>query len=112
MDLDRIVGRTAWDRTRFATSVMMDLLGYASYLGYIFGPAAAVTEGTDAVFAPVQSAYLMLAYLRWDSVGAAAIGGMEELIPGTDFVPTCTLYHLYVMRKKYAEEAGRVIEAR
>lgn len=108
MTLDRIVGRTAWDKTRFLTSVLMDVIGYASYTGWALGPVGVGTEATDTIFAPVQSAYLMLAYMRWDSLAAAAVGGIEEILPGTDFVPTCTLYHIYAMRKKYAPEARQL----
>jgi hypothetical protein len=104
MALERIVGRTTWDKTRFAMSVVMDLIGSSSYIGYLFGPGAAVTEGSDAIFAPIQSMYLLLAYHRWDSVLAAAVGGLEEIAPGTDGLPTCTLYHVYVMRQKYGSE--------
>jgi hypothetical protein len=104
MSLDRIVGRTGWDRTRFVTSILMDLVGSASYLGYFLGPAAAATEATDSAFAPIQMAYILLAYFRWDSLAAAAIGGVEEILPGTDVLPTCTLYHIYFMRKKYPEK--------
>lgn len=88
-------------------SVGMDVLGSSSYLGYLLGPGAAATEGSDVVFAPVQAVYLMLAYRRWDSVGAAIGGGIEELLPGTDIIPSCTLYHIYVMRQRYAEEEQR-----
>jgi hypothetical protein len=105
MALDRIIGRTKWDKARFVMSVAMDLIGSSSYVGYLFGPGAAVTEGSDAVFAPVQSTYLLLAYHRWDSMFAAVAGGLEEIAPGTDGIPTCTLYHIYVMRQKYGVEA-------
>jgi hypothetical protein len=101
--LDRIVGRTAWDKTRFGISVVMDMIGNGSYLGWLLGPGAIVTEGSDVVFAPVQALWLLVAYHRWDSVGAALLGGVEELMPGTDVVPTCTLYHIYCMRAKYGE---------
>ena len=71
--LDRIVGRTGWDKTRFGISVVMDMIGNGSYLGWL-------------------------------------LGGVEELMPGTDIVPTCTLYHIYCMRAKYgdASEAPRL----
>jgi hypothetical protein len=101
--LDRIVGRTKWDKARFGISVVMDMIGNGSYLGYLLGPGAVVTEGSDAVFAPIQGLWLLLAYHRWDSVGAAVFGGLEELMPGTDAVPTCTLYHVYCMRAKYRD---------
>jgi hypothetical protein len=104
MKLDRIVGRTFWDRVRFVTSVGMDLIGNASYLGYLFGITAVPAEGSDFVFAPLQAAYLLLAYQRWDGTIAALIGAAEELAPATDIVPTCTLYHIHVMRQKYRAE--------
>lgn len=104
MAIDRIIGRTTWDRVRFVISVGMDVLGSSSYLGYLLGPGAAATEGSDVVFAPIQSLYILLAYHRWDSIGAAIGGGIEELLPGTDIIPSCTMYHIYVMRQRYAEE--------
>jgi hypothetical protein len=106
--LDRIVGRTKWDKTRFAVSVLMDLIGNGSYLGYLLGPGAVVTESSDLVFAPIQALWILLGYHRWDAIGAAIIGGMEELMPGTDAVPTCTLYHIYCMRSKYPAELPEV----
>lgn len=102
--IDRIIGRTTWDRVRFVISVGMDVLGSSSYLGYLLGPGAAATEGSDVAFAPIQSLYLLLAYHRWDSIPAAIGGGIEELLPGTDIIPSCTMYHIYVMRQRYAEE--------
>ena len=104
MKLDRIVGRTKWDKARFAVSVLMDLVGSGSYLGYLLGPGAVVTEASDVVFAPVQALWLLVAYHRWDAIGAALVGGVEELMPGTDAVPTCTLYHIHCMRAKYPSE--------
>jgi len=106
MALERIVGRTKWDKARFVMSIVMDLIGSSSYIGYLFGPGAVATEGSDAVFAPVQSAYLLLVYHRWDSMLAAVMGGLEEIAPGTDGIPTCTLYHIYVMRQKYGVESA------
>ena len=74
------------------------------YLGYLGGPLAVWTEGSDVLFASFQAAYLTLAYRRLDSLPAAVLGGAEEVLPGTDFVPTCTLYHIYVMRDRYGSD--------
>jgi hypothetical protein len=104
MNLERIVGRTGWDKTRFVISVCMDLIGNGSYLSWLLGPGVVLGEGSDVVFAPIQAAYLLVAYHRWDTIGAALVGGIEEIMPGTDAVPTCTMYHIYTMRKKYGAE--------
>lgn len=103
MAMDRIVGRTGWDRARFAVSLGLDLVGNASYLGYLLGPGAVATEGTDTIFAPVQALWILVAYQGWGRIPAAIFGGLEELAPGTDGIPTCTLYHIYAMRSKYPE---------
>ncbi len=76
----------------------------SSLLGFLLGPLGVATESTDAIFAPIQAAYLLLAYQRLDAAPAAVLGGIEEILPGTDFVPTCTMYHVYAMRKKYGQE--------
>ena len=112
MNLERIVGRTGWDKTRFVISVLMDLIGDGTYLTWLLGPGAILGEGSDVIFAPIQAIYLLVAYHRKDSIMAALVGGFEELMPGTDAVPTCTMYHIYTMRKKYGAEPGnpRAIE--
>ena len=102
----RYIGRTGWDKARFLMSVTMDLIGSSSYLGYLLGPGAVATEASDTVFAPLQAAYLLVAYHRWDTIPVMLAGGVEELLPGTDGVPTCTLYHLYYMRTKYADDTA------
>ncbi|MBI4616712.1 MAG: hypothetical protein HY720_24080 [Planctomycetes bacterium] len=105
MNLDRIIGRTAWDRLRFVASVLLDALGSASYIGYLFGPGAIPAEGSDVVFAPIQAAWLLMAYGGRDAKAAAIFGAVEELLPATDIVPTCTIHHVWAMRKKYATKA-------
>lgn len=110
MALERFIGRTGWDKTRFAISVTLDLIGSATYISYLFGPGATAGEATDVVFAPIQALWILFAYKGWGRVPAALIGGLEELAPGTDGIPTCTLYHVYAMRQKYGEEAaGEVV---
>ena len=61
MAMDHIVGRTGWDRARFVVSLGLDLVGNASYLGYLLGPGAVATEGTDTIFAPVQALWILVA---------------------------------------------------
>ena len=111
MALDRYIGRTAWDRTRFVVSLALDLLGNASYVGYLLGPGAVATESSDAIFAPIQALWLVAAYKGWRSIPIAIFGGLEELAPGTDMIPTCTLYHIYAMREKYGEAPNGALPA-
>jgi hypothetical protein len=63
----------------------MDLIGYASY-GIPF-----LGELADLFWAPVSAVILFLAFGGWKG----ALGGMgnfiEELLPGTDFIPSFTI---------------------
>ena len=62
----------------------MDLVGMGSYLMFFLG------EVSDIGFAPIQAAWIYFAY---GSTKGALIGGIEELVPFTDIIPTCTIMH-------------------
>ena len=65
--------------------VLMDLIGYASYTIPVIG------EFADLVWAPISAIIFFLTFGGWKG----AIGGignfLEELLPGTDFIPSFTL---------------------
>ena len=60
----------------------VDAIGFSSYL------LPGVGELGDAVWAPIQAYFL---YFMFGSTHIAAVGFFEEMLPGTDFVPTATL---------------------
>lgn len=70
-------------------SILLDLVGYASY-GIPF-----VAELTDIIWAPIAG--FLLARMYKGTVGT--VGGItvfvEELLPGLDFIPTFTLTWIY-----------------
>jgi hypothetical protein len=63
----------------------MDLIGYASYAIPFFGEIA------DIVWAPLSSIIFFASFGGWKG----ALGGVgnliEELLPGTDFIPSFTI---------------------
>ena len=65
--------------------ILMDLLGYASYGVPFLGELA------DFFWAPVSALIFFLTFGGWKG----ALGGMgnfiEELLPGTDFIPSFTI---------------------
>lgn len=63
-------------------AVLIDLIGYFTYAIPVLG------EFGDLIWAPI-SAYLIFKLFR--SKTAASIGFIEEVLPGTDFIPTATL---------------------
>lgn len=75
--------------TKLTISIIMDIIGVSSNFFLIFG------EVTDIIFAPIQAIWIYLAY---DTKRRAIFGGLEELIPFTDVIPSCTIVHFW--RKK------------
>jgi hypothetical protein len=63
----------------------MDFIGYASYGIPVLGEVA------DVIWAPISGLIFFLSFGGWKG----ALGGMfdflEELLPGTDFIPSFTI---------------------
>jgi hypothetical protein len=68
-----------------AACIILDIFGYFSYSIPLFG------EWTDIIWAPVAA----LIYIRMFGKKTGLFGGaftfLEEILPGTDFIPTFTL---------------------
>ena len=68
---------------------IMDLIGYATYAVPFLG------EFGDILWAPLSSIIFFITFGGWKG----AIGGMgnllEEILPGTDFIPSFTLMWLF-----------------
>jgi len=65
--------------------ILMDLIGYASYSIPFLG------ELSDVIWAPISGIIFFFTFGGWKG----AVGGMfdfaEELLPGTDFIPSFTI---------------------
>ena len=72
-------------------SAVIDIIGYATYLIPIAG------ETADAGWAPVSSG---LIYYLYGNGWLAGLALVEEILPGSDFVPTASIAWLL-------ERAGR-----
>ena len=74
--------------------ILMDLVGYASYSIPVLG------EISDLIWAPISGIIFFLTFGGWKG----ALGGMfdfaEELLPGTDFIPSFTIMWLLQHIKK------------
>lgn len=71
-------------------SIILDLVGMASY----FIPG--LGETADFIWAPVSGFLITRMYPDRTGRIGGFIGFVEELIPGTDIVPTFTLMWIYV----------------
>ena len=71
--------------------VVMDLIGYLSYAVPFIG------EFSDLVWAPVSGIIFFFTFGGWKG----ALGGIgnfiEELLPGTDFIPSFTI--MWIMQR-------------
>lgn len=69
--------------------IIFDLVGFASY-GVPF-----LAEITDVVWAPIAGFVLSRMYKGTVGRVGGVLEFLEELIPGTDFIPTFTLTWIY-----------------
>jgi len=65
--------------------ILMDLIGYASYGIPVIGEVA------DLFWAPVSAAIFFFAFGGWKGAVGGAGNFIEELLPGTDFIPSFTI---------------------
>ena len=83
--------------------ILMDLIGYATYAIPVFG------ELGDIFWAPLSGIIFFLSFGGWKG----AIGGIgnfiEELLPGTDFIPSFTImWFLQQSQKKKINPPARL----
>jgi len=82
----------------------MDLIGYATYAIPFLG------EFADIIWAPVSAIIFFVSFGGWKG----ALGGIgnfiEEILPGTDFIPSFTLmWFLQHYRKKNPNTPARLL---
>lgn len=71
--------------------LFLDLIGYASYTVPILG------EFGDIIWAPVSGVIFFLLFGGWRGAMGGLFNFIEELLPGTDFIPSFTL--MWLMRR-------------
>jgi hypothetical protein len=83
-------------QAKLVLGILFDLIGMMSYI------IPGLAEIIDVVWAPVSG--LLLAKMYKGNVGkvAGVFGFLEEIIPGTDIIPTFTItwIYTYVISKK------------
>ena len=82
----------------------MDFMGYVTYAIPFFG------EFGDVLWAPVSSMIFMKTFGGWKG----ALGGfgnfLEEILPGTDFIPSFTImWFIQNMQKKNTVTAVKTV---
>lgn len=78
--------------------ILMDIIGYATYSIPVLG------EIGDALWAPVSAIIFYISFGGWKGGFGAIFNFVEEILPGTDFIPSFTIMWLVqrAARKKIA----------
>lgn len=69
--------------------IVMDFIGYATYSIPLLG------ELGDILWAPVSAAIFYRMFGGWKGAIGGVFNFIEELLPGTDFIPSFTLMWLW-----------------
>lgn len=79
--------------------VLMDIIGYATYSVPVLG------EFADVLWAPISAMIFFATFGSWRGALGGVFNFVEELLPGTDFIPSFTImWFLQQGRKKPARE--------
>lgn len=75
--------------------ILMDIVGYATYAVPLLG------EFGDIIWAPVSSLIFMNTFGGWKGVLGGVGNFLEEILPGTDFIPSFTImWFIQSMQRK------------
>ena len=80
--------------------ILMDLVGYATYA------IPGLAEVADILWAPISSVIFMATFGGFKGVLGGFGNFIEELLPGTDFIPSFTImWFIQNMQKKNSSTA-------
>jgi len=75
--------------------ILMDIIGYATYAIPCLG------EFADILWAPISSIIFMASFGGWKGAVGGVGNFLEEILPGTDFIPSFTImWFIQNMQKK------------
>lgn len=83
-------------KTSLLFCIVMDLIGYATYA------LPGLGEFADIIWAPISGFIFYKAFGGWKGAFGGIFNFAEELLPGTDFIPSFTIMWIaqYVGKKK------------
>ena len=75
--------------------ILMDIVGYATYSVPLLG------EVGDLLWAPISAMIFFSTFGSWKGALGGVFNFIEELLPGTDFIPSFTImWFIQSMQKK------------
>jgi hypothetical protein len=79
--------------------ILMDLIGFATYAVPFLG------EFGDILWAPVSAIIFFLTFGGWKGAMGGMFNFIEEILPGTDFIPSFTLMYFFQRSGKKSVQA-------
>src|SRR4051812_1956781 len=85
--------------------ILMDVLGYATYAIPVLG------EFGDIIWAPISAWIFYRSFGGWKGAFGGIFNFVEEILPGTDFIPTFTITWLwqYFSKKNVSTNGVQII---
>ena len=78
--------------------ILMDIVGFATYSVPLLG------EVGDLLWAPISAMIFFATFGSWKGALGGVFNFVEELLPGTDFIPSFTImWFIQSMQKKKSE---------
>ena len=85
--------------------LLMDLIGYATYL------IPGLGEFADIIWAPISGIIFFITFGGWKGAFGGVFNFIEEILPGTDFIPSFTImWVLNRLGKPQQQEPIRTIK--
>ena len=89
------------NRPSLAFCLLMDLVGYASYT------IPGLGEFSDIVWAPISAIIFFVMFGGWKGAVGGIFNFVEEVLPGTDFIPSFTI--MWAIRAMAGKAGGKTI---
>jgi hypothetical protein len=86
-----------------AFCVLMDLIGCSTYI------IPGLGEFGDIVWAPISGIIFFITFGGWKGAFGGMFNFIEELLPGTDFIPSFTIMWFLQRMKKPQQQRIKVI---
>jgi hypothetical protein len=84
--------------------LVMDLIGYTTYAVPFLG------EFADIIWAPISGIIFFITFGGWKGVLGGIGNFIEEILPGTDFIPSFTImWFLQNYRRKNVNKPVRIL---
>lgn len=91
-------------QTSLAFCVLMDLIGYATYI------IPGLGEFGDIIWAPISGIVFFITFGGWKGAFGGIFNFIEEILPGTDFIPSFTIMWFLQRMKKPQQPPIRTIK--